>query len=700
METKKYNPSKLGKELLGKAISITPKASQNILQSAIPLIYSAFSADIGLDVSHQDICDMAPGRHAIKNLVAEQASLSYLRVIEILKKNPHIYLLADKANSDKKGAQSATLPKIMAFTNKETYTIQEFILDCDASGEDSTEVAKAIISSLNRLQEIDSTLSFIVMGQCTDSGGGGTLFALERAFRKLNLPGMHVYYLVGSCSLHNLQTALRNAIQQVFGEGGKDEKGEHKMNAMQLMHGMYNIQNYLTSDVLKTLWQEACTALGVLKSHKLLLAPVLTRWWSVGVCAEMLDVDWEIMKYVNNALVNLPNKEISDALRKIVCGNKNLLGKNEIRSDIKIIVEVHRNFMTPHFEFLQRGDPVTGNVAGYQARLLLTHYFLMCEDLTSCTSGKWKEKEGWKNIVHYNLNNLDCESQQVQDKKCAHTFNIMLASIHKHFDPWANRHLPLSLFSEQPISQAVASFLLNAPPNPVMYESKIHGRNIDVRMFHLFLRKRCTTISNILNTEEVTKHHQEIQLMQQGFDLWNGLPPPILQEYRDHYRLHYGSFPTASQNAERGVKLANHCTLQKRGERQRSLYATAGSEAVKKSNILARELYKPTNWRKSALKEGEIIRTKMKSIALISDTVRNHNEDQFDNNKKMNAKRVLTSETSSYKKQRKDNFLVAFRAHQNVPRPTPHRNETREGVTRTSLLLDRKDFGKMRVAAH
>ena len=106
------------------------------------------------------------------------------------------------------------------------------------------------------------------------------------------------------------------------------------------------------------------------------------------------------------------------------------------------------------------------------------------------------------------------------------------------------------------------------------------------------------------------------------------------------------------------------------------------------------------NWRKSALKEGEIIRTKMKSIALISDTVRNHNEDQFDNNKKMNAKRVLTSETSSYKKQRKYNFLVAFRAHQNVPRPTPHRNETREGVTKTSLLLDRKDFGKMRVAAH
>ena len=77
-----------------------------------------------------------------------------------------------------------------------------------------------------------------------------------------------------------------------------------------------------------------------------------------------------------------------------MCGNKNLLGKNEIRSDIKIIVEVYRNFMTPHFEFLQGGDLVTGNVAKYQAQILLTHYLLMCEDLTSCISGKWKEKEG------------------------------------------------------------------------------------------------------------------------------------------------------------------------------------------------------------------------------------------------------------------------------------------------------------------
>jgi len=82
------------------------------------------------------------------------------------------------------------------------------VLDVDAAGEDSDEVAKALLASLSRLRAIDDSLDLRVMGQCTDSGGGGTLFALSSALRKVNLPGMVDDYLVGSCSLHNIQTAL------------------------------------------------------------------------------------------------------------------------------------------------------------------------------------------------------------------------------------------------------------------------------------------------------------------------------------------------------------------------------------------------------------------------------------------------------------------------------------------------------------
>ena len=88
----------------------------------------------------------------------------------------------------------------------------------------------------------------------------------------------------------------------------------------------------------------------------------------------------------------------------------------------------------------------------------------MHDDQTSCINGKWKENESYQNAIEYNQNNLSIETQQLQERKMEHTFNIMTTSLRKHFDAWANRHLPLALWSEQPIAQAVASFLLNRPP--------------------------------------------------------------------------------------------------------------------------------------------------------------------------------------------------------------------------------------------
>ena len=53
-----------------------------------------------------------------------------------------------------------------------------------------------------------------------------------------------MHYLVGTCTLHNLQTGLRNAVEAVFGESGQNEKGEYHMNVMQMIYGAYNIQNW------------------------------------------------------------------------------------------------------------------------------------------------------------------------------------------------------------------------------------------------------------------------------------------------------------------------------------------------------------------------------------------------------------------------------------------------------------------------
>ena len=145
---------------------------------------------------------------------------------------------------------------------------------------------------------------------------------------------------------------------------------------------------------------------------------------------------------------------------------------------------------------------------------------------------KWevKRERRLENIVHYNQKKFNYGLQQVQDRKCEHTFTIMIASIQKLFDPLVNRHLPFSLFSGQLISRAVVSFIFDVPCNPLIQASKIHDIHICVRMLREFLIQLCIPIRNILNTEEVTKNNQKIQLMHQGFDVWRlPLLPRILQ---------------------------------------------------------------------------------------------------------------------------------------------------------------------------
>ena len=106
----------------------------------------------------------------------------------------------------------------------------------------------------------------MVSGQCTDSGGGGTGKSLYRELASLSLtsPG----YLITSCSLHNLQTALKNGIQLVMGEGGLLDDGKGKLNAMQLLHGAYNIQNWCEHDELKEIYNYTCTKQGLEQKFK------------------------------------------------------------------------------------------------------------------------------------------------------------------------------------------------------------------------------------------------------------------------------------------------------------------------------------------------------------------------------------------------------------------------------------------------
>ena len=78
------------------------------------------------------------------------------------------------------------------------------------------KVLKILQMQINSLQRTFSPdVDIILRGQRTDSGGGGTKEALARDISSQNIA--HAQYLIGTCSLHNLQTGLRNAAESVLG---------------------------------------------------------------------------------------------------------------------------------------------------------------------------------------------------------------------------------------------------------------------------------------------------------------------------------------------------------------------------------------------------------------------------------------------------------------------------------------------------
>ena len=78
----------------------------------------------------------------------------------------------DKGN--KKGNKN--LAKFVCWFDKAEKQIKIFLLDVDCTDENTNEICDALKHSINRLLP---GMTVKLLGQCTDSGGGGTKYALQ-----------------------------------------------------------------------------------------------------------------------------------------------------------------------------------------------------------------------------------------------------------------------------------------------------------------------------------------------------------------------------------------------------------------------------------------------------------------------------------------------------------------------------------------
>ena len=254
-------------------------------------------------------------------------------------------MFADKGNK----AGNKNLAKYIAWYDSNLKRVRKYLLDVDCCDEDFVDSAVAIEAELRRVWPPEMPIR--LYGQCTDSGGGGTLFSLARDLKKLHLCAPE--YFVDSCSLHDLQTALRNAAEQVLGVGRTDENSAHMQTAMQMLHGCYNLQNWHETDELKNIFEFVVKQEGLSNKYVSLPEPVMTRWWLVGACACTLKDTVVIWKRLLQGL--LTHAKLNSEVCKLASTTLGLMRQPVIRCDHELICAFHDWFLSPHFKYLQRG---------------------------------------------------------------------------------------------------------------------------------------------------------------------------------------------------------------------------------------------------------------------------------------------------------------------------------------------------------
>ena len=219
--------------MLGFAAASLPQAGYDGIAQVLPFIVGSLLENSGIKYNRDKLVSSLPSNMTIKKMVEDNAVGNILLTQESIRKNTCIYICCDKGN--KKGNKN--LPKFICWYDLDDKKVKTFMIDCDCTDESTEDVAVALKHSLKRIfpEGVDVKL----VGQCTDSDGGGTKFALAKALDERHISAQN--YLVTTCALHNLQTCLRNAVVNVLGEGGMNDKGEPLMNVMQMLNEAYDL---------------------------------------------------------------------------------------------------------------------------------------------------------------------------------------------------------------------------------------------------------------------------------------------------------------------------------------------------------------------------------------------------------------------------------------------------------------------------
>jgi len=497
------------------------------------------------------------------------------------------------------------------------------LLDVDASGGTDEACAQAMRASMNKLKAEDDAHTHLLCGQCTDSGGGGTLESFRDAMNALHL--CNPFYLIANCCIHALQLQLGNAIKATFGEGGLD-----KVNVMQMLHSVYRLQEALELDEWRHMLFKACdfvrsfdvnnvpdfvdgeparqrnkteflqsfakvcrfhskfrkpvavdfTTLSKFKQTTFgkMVAPVLTRWWTVGSGASYMFDCFLHVYYACQVVINTHRSESTPY--KIASDLFSFMTVQENFVDLCLMRSFHKGHINHHFDWLQDCDDLTGGEKGFQSHNMAIRCFLMQEDLR-----KMLTRRSMPDYFEA-INGIDDDGAFF--KKLTVFVGAASESLHKHCIRWLQPSLlPAALMSEAPMARAIAAAITDTPRPDLQeccnhltgfcnYNSTAHGRVIELHRFDKFIRERLLVVATEFGAGCCQESIAASQLMlQDGVDFRLKTYGPTTAHAAARWFMHSSCLALACQTqfVESGVKDASHVASTDRSEAHRSWLA-------------------------------------------------------------------------------------------------------------------------------
>jgi len=181
ISTNQYVGTDVGNNMIGFGASIIPKAGYEGIAESLPFFIGSFLSNCGISYNPERLVNSLPSNKTIERAVEDNAVSNILLTQDAIRKNLFVYICADKGN--KKGNKN--LSKFICWYDQSEKKVRTFLIDCDCTNESTIDVTAALNHSLRRV--FPSDVSTTVYGQCTDSGGGGTKYALQKALKDLEI---------------------------------------------------------------------------------------------------------------------------------------------------------------------------------------------------------------------------------------------------------------------------------------------------------------------------------------------------------------------------------------------------------------------------------------------------------------------------------------------------------------------------------